>query len=343
MRIASLFSLIGGLLMLAASVALFVIGILAMDGGELLSEFEPVADQTFVSSDVQVPHEGWARLTLSGYISSESVQEETDGGGAYRTRYHFPFALEINDVSGARVVKRSGTLAWNSPRITRIVSHHADSRGGELELHQTLETFAAPPSGIVRIRLNLDGDQRYGARIRDLKLRLYKTATPLPGIFWAGAGLMLLLGPGLLILGIVLYGMSRARNESAAVEPVRTTTGDETGPSRDPIRSWAVMTHLSALLAYTGIPFGHVIGPLIIWMLKRDEFAELDAHGKESLNFQISISIYGIICLLLSLLLIGLLLFFILICVHIIFTIIAAIKANDGLVYRYPFCLRLIK
>lgn len=342
MRIASLLSLITGLLMLAASVALFVAGILDLQETQPLAEFEPLPEQAFASGDLRLKNEAWVKLTLSGYISSESVQEKNDGGERYRTRYHFPYSLEVDDISGANIVTQSGALEWSKYGARRVWDHRADSRGGELELHQSLEKFAAPASGMVRVRFHLQGDQRYGARIHDLKLHVYEIDAPMPAILWAGAGLMLLLGPGLIILGVVLYGMSRPAGADTASNGPRDLNAADQDAARD-YRGWAVMTHLSALLAYTGIPFGHVIGPLVIWLLKRDTFAELDAHGKESLNFQISITIYGIICLLLSLLVIGLFLFFVLVCVHIVFTIVAAIKANDGLVYRYPFSLRLIK
>ena len=61
------------------------------------------------------------------------------------------------------------------------------------------------------------------------------------------------------------------------------------------VTTWAMLCHLSALSTYIGVPFGHIILPLIIWLIKKDASPFIDEQGKESLNFQISMTIYGII------------------------------------------------
>ena len=104
------------------------------------------------------------------------------------------------------------------------------------------------------------------------------------------------------------------------------------------------MGMLCHLLAFSGyvIPFGHLIGPLVMWLVKKDESAFVDANGKESLNFQITVTIATVVSGILCLLLIGFLLLPVVIVGSLVLTIIASIKANEGKVYRYPFCLRLI-
>jgi uncharacterized Tic20 family protein len=107
-------------------------------------------------------------------------------------------------------------------------------------------------------------------------------------------------------------------------------------------RSWGMFCHLAALAGYI-IPFGNIIGPLIIWLIKRDESEFVADQGKESLNFQISITIYAIIAGLLILIVIGV---FLLIAVGIfslVMIIIATVKASSGEKYRYPLTLRLIQ
>jgi len=69
--------------------------------------------------------------------------------------------------------------------------------------------------------------------------------------------------------------------------------------------TWAMACHLSALAGFIGIPFGHIIGPIVFWMLKKEQFPVVDENGKEALNFQISVTIYGLVCALLVLVLIG--------------------------------------
>ena len=106
--------------------------------------------------------------------------------------------------------------------------------------------------------------------------------------------------------------------------------------------TWEVLCHVSALAGYV-IPFGNIIGPLVVWLIKRAEIPAVDAHGKEAINFQISVAIYAIDCGLLFLVAIG---FFLLIALGIavlVLTVIAAIKASSGELYRYPLTIRFIK
>jgi hypothetical protein len=103
-----------------------------------------------------------------------------------------------------------------------------------------------------------------------------------------------------------------------------------------------MVAHISALSGFV-IPFGNILGPLIVWLVKRDEMAFVEDQGKEALNFNISITIYGIISALLIFVLIGFALLLILGVVWLVFVILAAVKANEGTAYRYPLTLRLIK
>ncbi|MBB5206947.1 DUF4870 domain-containing protein [Chiayiivirga flava] len=107
-------------------------------------------------------------------------------------------------------------------------------------------------------------------------------------------------------------------------------------------RQWGLFTHLSALVGLI-IPFGNILGPLVFWQIKKNEWAFADDQGKEAVNFNITVAIAGIVCFLLTFVLIGLLLLPILGIAWIVFTIIAAIKANEGVYYRYPWILRLVK
>jgi len=107
-------------------------------------------------------------------------------------------------------------------------------------------------------------------------------------------------------------------------------------------RMWAMFCHLAAIVGLV-VPFGHIIAPLVVWLLKRDQSAFVDDQGKESINFQITFTIYMIISGILILLLVGIALLAILPIVCVIFVIIAAIKSNEGVWYRYPLTIRLIK
>lgn len=108
-------------------------------------------------------------------------------------------------------------------------------------------------------------------------------------------------------------------------------------------RTWAMFAHLTAFLGYTCIPLANIIAPLIIWQIKKDDMPFASEQGKECLNFQISMLIYAIISGILTLILIGFAFLVILYVMNIILTIIAAIKANEGIAYRYPATMRFIK
>ncbi len=85
------------------------------------------------------------------------------------------------------------------------------------------------------------------------------------------------------------------------------------------------------------------MGPLIIWLLKKDTDPYVDEQGKESVNFQISVAIYAIICLVLMLVVIGIFLFAIVAIGSLVLTIIGTIKASKGEPWKYPLTIRLIK
>ena len=88
---------------------------------------------------------------------------------------------------------------------------------------------------------------------------------------------------------------------------------------------------------------GHILGPLAVWLLKRGDSPEIDAHGKESLNFQISMLIYDAIAAILCIFLIGIPILIALWVANTVLVIIASVKASEGKFYQYPFTIRLIK
>jgi uncharacterized protein len=117
----------------------------------------------------------------------------------------------------------------------------------------------------------------------------------------------------------------------------------ENATSSSNVRTWCVLCHASALSGIFLHFVGHIFGPLIVWLLKRSDSPEIDAHGKESLNFQLSMLIYNIIAGILILAVIGIPLLILLYVLNIVFVIIASIQAGDGKLYRYPMTIRFIK
>jgi len=104
---------------------------------------------------------------------------------------------------------------------------------------------------------------------------------------------------------------------------------------------WAMFCHISAIVGFV-IPFGNIVAPLVLWALKKDEFEIVNVHGKEAINFQISITIYVLISILLIFVIIGIPLLIALGIFELIAIIIAAVKANEGKLFRYPLAIQFL-
>lgn len=124
--------------------------------------------------------------------------------------------------------------------------------------------------------------------------------------------------------------------EESITEPVITAE-----PSQDE-KSWFLLAHLSALSSFI-IPFGSILGPLIVWQAKKEQYPSVVPHAKAALNFQLSVMIYMLLCIPLVFIVIGVFGLIALGIGSIIFTIMNAIKAQNGEPYKYPFSMNLIK
>ena len=124
--------------------------------------------------------------------------------------------------------------------------------------------------------------------------------------------------------------MELEKNEILGQEslPANVPTSDE--------KTLSLLSHALTIVAW-------FVAPLIIYLLKKDESNFVSEHAKESLNFQITMFICYIIAGVLVLILIGLLFIWLLGILNLVFVIVASIKAFEGKLYRYPFCIRLIK
>jgi uncharacterized protein len=108
-------------------------------------------------------------------------------------------------------------------------------------------------------------------------------------------------------------------------------------------RTWGMLAHLAAFGGLMVPLVGNIVGPLIVWHSRRGRSTFVGEQALESLNFNITVSIAAAICWLLLFIFIGLLLGMALFVAWLALTIIAAIKASEGVPYRYPFALRLVK
>ncbi len=107
-------------------------------------------------------------------------------------------------------------------------------------------------------------------------------------------------------------------------------------------KTWGMLCHLMALTGYF-IPFGNIIGPLVIWLIKKDDMPFVADQGKESLNFQLTILLAFIVSGILTFVLIGIFMIFVVALYDVVMVIVATVKSNDGVAYRYPYTIRFIK
>jgi uncharacterized Tic20 family protein len=141
--------------------------------------------------------------------------------------------------------------------------------------------------------------------------------------------------------------------EPPVIPPTISAPPPSPPPPRNPeseARTWNMLCHISALAGFIGVPFGNILGPLLVWQIQKDKYPSVIEHGKEALNFQITMTIallvgvaavfvgvffcvgYFLIPVVAIIPLLGL-----------VFAVIAGIKASNGEDYTYPFSIEFVK
>ena len=108
------------------------------------------------------------------------------------------------------------------------------------------------------------------------------------------------------------------------------------------VRNTAVAAHLSTFVGLV-VPFGSVIGPLAVWLTRRDRDPFIDDAGREALNFGISIAAYGLVMLVAALMLVGIPFLIVGVVAWVVLASLAAVKASEGQSYRYPLTMRFVR
>ncbi len=144
-----------------------------------------------------------------------------------------------------------------------------------------------------------------------------------------------------------------AENQSSTPPPIEPPPPAAPIPpphSESQARTWNMLCHLSALAGFIGVPFGNILGPLLVWQIKKNEFPSVDVHGKAALNFQITVTLAmmvgAVVAVALSFFCVGYLLLPVVMAIAVaglVFAIIAGIKANNGEEYRYPYTIDFVK
>ena len=121
-----------------------------------------------------------------------------------------------------------------------------------------------------------------------------------------------------------------------------TNQATEAGALDQEVRNTAVVAHLSTFAGLV-VPFGSVIGPLAVWLTRRDRDPFIDDAGREALNFGISIAVYGVVVLVAALMLVGIPVLIVGVIAWVVLASLAAAKASQGQAYRYPLTMRLVR
>jgi len=231
------------------------------------------------------------------------------------------YTLEIAAPSGKAELREAG-----SARMTSVPGA-LDGAPGSLALRLPETTLAA---GDWQVRFDAG---RAAPAIREAKLRL----------IGSGPGLIptLLAALTLAILGWLtacLGALQWIRAEAARPVGEPATANMAAAPEERP---WIVGCHLSALLGYV-VPLGHLLGPMAIWLAKRNEYPGIEQTGRRVLNFQLSVTVYVLAALFLSFLLIGLVLLFLVVVFHFSVVLYAALYAQRGEDIHYPLSMKFI-
>lgn len=231
-----------------------------------------------------------------------------------------PYSFSIRDASGGVLVEESGMAVLAS----------AEQRTGERGSPQLRLRFRELTIPAGSWRVELDAGSGAGL-IQDVELRLLD---PSPGLMTALMTTLVLAILGWLAASLGALQWIRA----AAARPA----GEGDGTADDErVRMWTVGCHLSALLGYV-LPFGHLLGPLAVWLSKRHSMPAIESAGRSALNFQLSVTVYVLTALLLSFFLIGVVVLFVVAVFHFAAVLYAALRAQRGLEVDYPFSLRFI-
>jgi len=222
------------------------------------------------------------------------------------------------------------------------------------------EVFFSPSSGatetIGNVKRRLIGDvvlDRSGSYIievsGDFPQRVFYVRRSAAKEVFSGIALVALLGVAGWIIApvlaiIVLVRRSAPRSRAAAPVEGRASTGpgaSSTMGAKEE-RTYAMFCHLGALSGFV-VPFGNIIVPLVLWLIKKDSSPFIDLNGRESLNFQISMLIYSLISVVLILIVIGIFLLTLLWIFNLVVVTIAGVRAESGEQFRYPLTIRFIK
>jgi len=237
-----------------------------------------------------------------------------------------PATVRISDSQGKVLLEETRDTDAGGARHAH--ARIAKAGGGHLTLHYDFAKFMAPRDGRILVDATLAAERGDGTTLVKAEL------TVNDGIGDYAVGVTF--GVFMLLAGWI-----------AAVVGVLTLIGNPPPPlaqaaTHGAERNAAMRGHLLGLLAYP-LPFVHLLVMSVLWLRGRARSAFVEEHGREALNFQLSILVYLLIAFALSLALIGILMLPLVLLFQVVMSIEAAVQARAGHRFRYPLTFRFLR
>ena len=275
-----------------------------------------------------------ARFSIEADVITPSVQEDPESlDKQYIARFKFPFRYSIKDSKNNVIDAGERNMAWKDAGSISTSNATATSTGGTLTASSNLDKFTVPADGNISIDFELSEDITYAAKFSSPQLHLYDELIDNTWYIVAGVT-MLLLGFLLSMVALVIF-IIRSAQENTDTNPAGLANNESAVQD-------AMIIQLSALSGYI-IPLGNFILPLVLWLIWKGKDEYTNKMGCEAVNFQLSIIIYYVLCVILFFVLIGFLLIFAVAIFHLAYIIIAAIRVSRGEEFRYPLTIRFFK
>lgn len=317
-----------------------------------------------------------SRISISMDVTTKSTKAEKGREGEISApRYKFGVSYKVIDEKGNVLAQENRPIEWNrgmksTDKVT-VNNTHAT-----LTVKKSFSIFKVPKPGIVRISIRVSPDDEYGAVASNVILRVHNNLPQFESFIALGV-VMTMAGPIVFVTGLIILiiGITRASETLYPVCPVNQPVG---APIQGEAQAYgnygdiqgrpgggragggmyaegrmigkptsdetvlSVICHL-APLAGTIMVIGHVLIPLIILITKGKESEFVAYNARESLNFQLSMTIYWICTVVLMFVLVGILIAVPLAIFELSVMIKASIKASRGERYRVPMCIRFVK
>lgn len=331
-----------GFLLLLGSCAPFGTAIMRGLSAHQATRLALTLDTEYLSEPIALQTDQFIQLAARLDIATPAITLGTadDGNDEFKAQYNFPLHYSIETPEGHIIASQKTRIAWNhSGGGQSVTDKQLSSQGGTLTLEQDFDKIKLQTQAPIRVRIKIGSDTQYQAQAQNIEAIVYDDVYRHGPMITAGVA-MLIAGFLFLLVGIVAL-IALLANQTQRRAPSNGQTLSIDAQERNG-RDWAMWCHLGAYAGFI-VPFGGLIAPVLLWIMGRERYAFADRHGSEAVNFRISITLYYILALALSIILVGLLLLPVIMLFDLIMPIIGAVKAHSGEEFRYPLTLRFIR